>query len=314
MEGGNGFRKRNNIRQRILNARGLYFLLSFGFIYVFIFNYIPMYGILMAFKRYSPRLGIWGSEWIGFYQFGRLFTSENFWLILRNTVVLSFYCLIAGFPLPVILALCVNHCMFRKFTKTVQTITFAPYFLSAVVIVGLITQLFALRTGGINLFLQSLGLKQINFMGSAAAFPHIYAWSNTWKGFGYSAIIYISSLASVDPAYHEAAVIDGASLWQRIWHIDLTTIRPIIVIMLILWMGSVLANDFEKIYLLQTPQNLYTSEVINTYVYKVGIDGQGGRADYSFGTAIGLFQNGVGIVLTLLVNKIANKISGEGMF
>jgi ABC-type polysaccharide transport system permease subunit len=171
-----------------------------------------------------------------------------------------------------------------------------------------------MRTGGVNLFLSFIGQEQINFMGSASAFPHIYTWSNTWQGVGYSSIIYISALAAVDPTYHEAAVIDGANIWQRIWHIDLITIRPIIVIMLILWMGSVLSNNFEKIYLLQTTQNLYTSEVIATYVYKTGIEGISGRADYSFATAIGLFQNGVGIILTLFVNKIANKVSGEGMF
>jgi ABC-type polysaccharide transport system permease subunit len=153
-------------------------------------------------------------------------------------------------------------------------------------------------------------------MGVASFFPHIYVWSGIWQGTGYSAIIYISALAAVDPTYHEAAVIDGANLWQRVWHIDLSTIRPIIIIMLILSMGGILGTNFEKAYLLQTPLNISTSEVISTYVYKVGlgISGGGSRPDYSFGTAIGLFQNVVGVVLTIVVNKISNMLTGEGMF
>jgi ABC-type polysaccharide transport system permease subunit len=171
-----------------------------------------------------------------------------------------------------------------------------------------------MRTGGVNILLRVLGFEEINFMGSAAMFPHIYVWSGIWQGTGYGAIIYISALAAVDPTMHEAAIIDGASLWQRIWYIDLASIRPIIVIMLILSMGGILGTSFEKTYLLQNPLNIDASEVISTYVYKVGLAGSSGRADYSFGTAIGLFQNVVGIVLTLTVNKIANMLSGEGMF
>jgi ABC-type polysaccharide transport system permease subunit len=173
-----------------------------------------------------------------------------------------------------------------------------------------------MRTGGINMLLSALGLAEINFMGSAALFPHIFVWSGIWQGTGYSAIIYISALAAVDPTYHEAAVIDGANLWQRVWHIDLTIIRPIIVIMLILSMGGILAGNFEKTYLMQSPLNITNSEVIATYVYKVGLGvGVGNsRPDYSFGTAIGLFQNVVGVILTLAVNKIANILTGEGMF
>jgi multiple sugar transport system permease protein/putative aldouronate transport system permease protein len=298
--------------QRRLNVRGLYLLMFIPLIYVIVFNYIPIYGVLMAFKRFTPRLGIWGSPWVGFYNFKRLFNSPNFLQILRNTLVLSVYSLAAGFPFPLILAICVNHGVFRRFSKLTQTITFAPHFLSSVLVVGLITQLLSLRTGGINILLSSLGFQGINFMGSAALFPHVYVWSGIWQNAGYGAIIYISALAAVDPTYHEAAIIDGANLWQRIWHIDLTTIRPIIVIMLILSMGGILGGNFEKTYLMQSPLNITASEIINTYVYKVGLTSD--RPDYSFGTAIGLFQNVVGVILTITVNKIANKLSGEGMF
>jgi multiple sugar transport system permease protein/putative aldouronate transport system permease protein len=307
---------KTTLKRRFLNSRGLYLLMLIPFVYVFIFNYIPIYGILMAFKRFQPRLGVWGSPFVGFYNFERFFTSPNFLLIIRNTLVLSVYGLIAGFPFPLILAICVNHSLHRNFKKTVQTITFAPYFLSAVLLVGLVTQVLGMRTGGVNILLSALGLPEINFMGSPSFFPHVYVWSGIWQGTGYGAIIYISALAAVDPTYHEAAVIDGASLWQRVWHIDLITIRPIIVIMLILSMGGILAGNFEKAYLMQTPLNMAVSEIIPTYVYKVGLGvGTGtSRPDYSFGTAIGLFQNVVGVILTMTVNKITNLLTGEGMF
>jgi multiple sugar transport system permease protein/putative aldouronate transport system permease protein len=298
--------------RRRWNVRGLYFLLFIPLAYIIIFNYVPIYGVLMAFKRFQPRFGVWRSPWVGFYNFERLFKSPNFLLILRNTLVLSLYSLAAGFPFPLILAICVNHSFFNRFKKLTQTISFAPYFLSSVIVVGLVTQVLDMRNGVISIVMQSFGVKPVNFMGSAALFPHVYVWSGIWQSTGYSAIIYISALAAVDPTYHEAAIIDGANLWQRIWHIDLTTIRPIIIIMLILSIGGILGGNFEKIYLMQNPLNINTSEIINTYVYKVGLTSD--RPDYSFGTAIGLFQNIVGVILTMTVNKIANKLSGEGLF
>jgi ABC-type polysaccharide transport system permease subunit len=298
--------------KRRWNYKALYLLILIPFAYVVIFNYIPMYGVLMAFKSYQLKAGIWGSPWVGFYHFERLFTSPNFFKILRNTLVLSVYGLIAGFPFPIILAIFINHSRRLRIKKTIQSITFAPYFLSTVIMVGLLTQILGLRTGGVNLLLSALGFEQINFMASVAAFPHIYVWSGIWQGTGYGAIIYISTLAAVDPNLHEAALIDGANLWQRVWHIDLSTIKPIIVIMLILSMGGILGSNFEKIYLLQTPQNMSVSEVIATYVYRVGM--LSNRPDYSFGTAIGLFQNIIGVFLTLTVNRIALALTGESMF
>ncbi|MDR1566068.1 MAG: ABC transporter permease subunit [Treponema sp.] len=231
---------------------------------------------------------------------------------MRNTLSLNFYGLIAGFPFPIILAVFINHSRLFKFKKVVQSITFAPYFISMVILVGLMTQIFGLRTGIINVLLSKAGMEEINFMASTAAFSHLYVWSGIWQGAGYSAIIYISTLATVDPSLHEAALIDGASLLQRIWHIDLSSIRPIIVIMLILSMGGILGSNFEKIYLMQAPQNYSVSEVIATYVYKVGLATS--RPDYSFGAAIGLFQNLVGVAMTVAVNLTARKLTGEGMF
>jgi ABC-type polysaccharide transport system permease subunit len=300
------------MNKRFLNSRALYALLAIPVIYVFVFNYIPIYGVLMAFKQFQPRLGVWGSPWTGLYNFGRFFNSPNFSIVLRNTLVLSVYGLIAGFPFPIIMAIFVNHCLLKRTKRIIQSITFMPYFLSAVLLVGLINQVFGMRTGVLNHLLSSWGLKEINFAGSPLWFPHIYIWSGIWQGTGYGAIIYISALSSVDPTYHEAAVIDGASLWQRVWHIDLIMIRPIIIIMLVLSMGGMLGTNFEKIFLMQTPLNTSASEVITTYVYKVSLGAS--RPDYSFGTAIGLFQNVVGVILTLIVNKLANALTGEGLF
>jgi ABC-type polysaccharide transport system permease subunit len=298
--------------RRILNARGLYFLVALPFIYVTIFNYVPMYGILMAFQRFQSRLGVWGSPWVGFYQFQRLFASPSFYKILRNTLTLNIYGLIVGFPFPIIFAVFINHFLLRRFTKTIQTISFAPHFLSTVIIVGLIGQIFSYRIGIINFFLKSLGFESINFLSSSALFPHLYVWSGVWQATGFSAVLYIATLAGVDPTLHEAGTIDGANLWQRVWHIDLPAIRPIIVISLILSMGGILGSGFEKAYLLQNNLNLDVSEVIATYTYKVGINSD--RPDYTFGTAIGLFQNVIGVLMTLIVNKIADKLTGEGFF
>jgi ABC-type polysaccharide transport system permease subunit len=311
-----GTAKKDSPLKKLYGSRHLLILLFIPFVYVLIFNYQPIYGIIMAFKRFAPRTGIWGSPWVGLYNFNRLFNSPNFYIILRNTLVLSLYGLIAGFPFPVIMAIFVNHCLLRRFTKFTQSVTFAPFFLSPVLLVTLITQILGMRSGGVNVVLSALGLEQINFMASAALFPHVFVWSGIWQGAGYYAVIYISALAAVDPTYHEAAVIDGANLWQRVWHIDLVTIRPIIIISFILSMGGILGVGFEKTYLMQTPLNIDASEIISTYVYKVGlgIGGAVSRPDYSFGTAIGLFQNVVGVILMLLVNKTANRLSGEGMF
>ncbi|MCL2318640.1 MAG: sugar ABC transporter permease [Treponema sp.] len=307
--------KQTSLGRRIINARGLFFLLIVPVAYVVIFNYIPMYGVIMAFKDFSPKKGIWGSDWVGLYNFSRFFTSPNFWIILRNTVVVGLYGLVTGFPFPIILAIFVNHCFLTRFKKVVQSITFAPYFFSAVILVGLITQILGTSAGGLNLLLKNFGVEPINFLGSAAIYPHLNVWSGVWQHTGYGAIIYISALAAVDPTLHEVAMIDGANLWQRVIHIDMATIRPIVVIMLILAMGNIMTRlSFEKAFLLQNPLNISWSEIISTYVYKVGLGIGGNRADYSFGTAIGLFQNVVGVILTLTVNKVANMISGEGLF
>lgn len=297
---------------RILKARYLYLLLLIPVVYVFIFNYIPMYGVTIAFKKFTPSQGIFGSDWVGLYNFERFFSSPQCLNIIWNTVRLSLYSMIAGFPFPIILAVALNYCKFTPLKKTVQSLTFMPYFLSAVLMVGLMTQVLSVRGGVVNSLITALGFEPINFMGNPDMFDHVYVWSGIWQGTGYSAIIYISALSSVDPTYHEAAMIDGASIWQRIWHIDLTTIRSTIILLLILNVGSILNIGFEKIYLMQNPLNTSVSSVISTYVYNISL--KAAQPDYSFGTAVGLFQNVVAVILTLIVNWIANRVSGEGLF
>ena len=305
-------RQQSRVWKKIANARYLYFMLLLPVAYVILFNYIPIGGVVMAFQRYSPMDCILGSEWVGLYNFMRFFNTPSFWNILRNTLSISLYSLFVGFPFPIILAVMINHCLLPRFKKTVQTITFAPYFLSAVLLVGLLMQVLSLRSGIVNILLENLGFARMDFMGNPKLFNDIYVWTGIWQQTGYSAIIYISALAGVDTSYHEAARIDGATMWQRIWHIDLATIRPTVVIMIILSMGSILNVEFERAFLMQNPINLSASEIISTYVYKVSVATS--RPDYSFGTAIGLFQNVISIILTLIVNKIVDKVTGEGMF
>lgn len=288
----------------------LYLFIAPCILYLIIFNYIPLYGIQLAFKEFSPSLGIWGSEWVGMEQFRRFFGSYQFWDLLRNTLVLSLYSLCVNFPIPILLALLLNYAISKRFKKFVQTVTYAPYFLSVVVLVGMIEVFFS-ADGPINRILQMTGREQpILFMGNPAYFKHIFVWSGTWKQAGWGAIIYIAALASVSPELHEAAIMDGANKLQRILHVDIPAISPIAVIMLIMNVGNIMNLGFEKAYLLQNDINISASEIISTYVYKVGIL----SSQYSYSTAIGLFNNVINFILLVSVNHISKKLSGSGLW
>ncbi len=302
--------RRQTLFTRVKRRWGLCLLLLIPIVYVFIFNYTPMYGVLIAFMRFNPKLGILGSPWVGLYQFERFLGSVKFGQIMVNTLSVSLYSLLAGFPIPILLALGLTHLKSSKYRKTVQMMTYAPYFLSTVIMVALLSQLLNMRSGLLNRFIMMLGMDPVNFMGSAASFRHVYVWSGVWQEMGYGAIIYISALSSVDPQLHEAASIDGASMWKRILHIDLPGITPTIVIMLILRMGSLLSVGFEKVYLMQNPTNLAVSELIETYVYKVGLTAA--RPDFSYATAVGLFQNVISFILVMTANFVAKKVSDNG--
>ncbi|MDE6851727.1 MAG: ABC transporter permease subunit [Lachnospiraceae bacterium] len=280
-----------------------YLLIAFPLIYIIIFCYVPMPGILMAFERYSPSKGLLGSEWVGMQNFKQFFASPSSGRIIWNTLRIGLYSLIVGFPIPIILAIAVNEVANRHFKKTVQMVTYAPYFISTVVMVGILSQITDPRLGILNTIIQFFGGEAVNFMGNPDMFDHLYVWSGIWQGVGYNSVIYIAALAGVSKELQEAAVVDGASRWKRIWHVDLPSIRPQIVILLIFNVGNILNIGYEKIYLMQNDLNIQKSEIISTFVYKVGLV----NADYGFSTAIGLFNALISIILIAIANMIAKK-------
>jgi multiple sugar transport system permease protein/putative aldouronate transport system permease protein len=290
----------------------LYILFLLPVLYILIFKYVPMYGVQIAFKNFIATKGIWGSDWVGFSHFIRFYNSYEFWMIIRNTLILSGYSLVAGFPLPIILALSLNYVSNKFFKKTVQMVTYAPHFISVVVMVGIIFQFTDPRTGIINHLVQFLGFDPINFMGNPSYFTSVFVWSGIWQNVGFSCIIYLAALSTIDPALHEAAVIDGANKMQRMWHVDIPGIMPIAIILLIMNTGHILDVGFEKVLLMQNPLNIQTSEVIDTYVYKIGLASP--AANYSYSSAIGLVKTIISLILLLTVNKIAQKTNQASLW
>jgi putative aldouronate transport system permease protein len=304
--------KRTAAARRMRQGWQLYAMLALPLIYLAIFNFWPILGVQIAFRNYNPLGGIWGSPWVGFDNFDRFFHSYLFWRLIKNTLILDGYNLIAGFPIPIILALSLNYVRRRWFAKSVQMITYAPYFISTVVIVGMLFVLMDPRTGIVGIGLGKLGITAPDFLSSAGWFRHVYVWSGVWQTMGYSAVIYLAALAGIDPELHEAARVDGATRIKRIWHIDLPGIAPVATILLILSMGTILTTGFEKVLLMQNPLNGQTSEVIDTYVYKVGLASE--VPQFSYAAAIGVFQSVVGLVLLLTVNQIAKKVNNSGLW
>ena len=268
-----------------------------------------MYGLQIAFKNYRAVDGIWGSDWVGFLNFERFFNSFYFWTIIKNTLLINLYQLLL-FPISIIVALSINELKNGPFKRFTQTLTYAPHFISVVVMVGIIVAFLNPVTGIINLAIQALGGQPLSFMTMPGWFQSIFVFSGEWQNLGWGAIIYLAALAAVDPQLHEAAVMDGATRLQRIWHINLPSILPTIVILLILQMGNFMLVGFEKIYLMQNPLNLSTSEVIQTYVYKTGLL----QAQYSFSTAVGMFNAVINFVVLIAFNQIAKRVSGTGLW
>lgn len=298
------------IKKSILKHWQLYLVIAVPITLVFIFSYIPMYGVQIAFKDFIPTKGILGSPWVGLKHFNRFLNSPNFWVYIKNTIQISLYSLVAGFPIPILLAIGLNECASMKFKKTVQMITYAPHFISTVVMVGIILMVLSPRGGIVNTILGSLGMETIDFMGVPQYFKHIYVWSGIWQGMGYSSIIYFAALQSIDTSLHEAAVVDGASKLQRIWHIDLPGILPTIIILLIMNIGSIMNVGYEKILLMQNSLNLAESEIISTYVYKIGLVNN----QYSFSSAVGLFNSVINTILLVTVNWIAGKVGETSLW
>jgi len=295
---------------RIVENRDLYLFCLPGIIITLIFHYWPLYGAQIAFRDYSARAGIWGSPWVGWEHFIRFFNSPNAGLIIWNTLVLSVYGLVAGFPIPIILALLLNSFRHKKYGKVIQSVTYAPNFISTVVMCSMIILFLSPRVGLVNKLLEMAGLPTVNFMGERSLWRHIYVWSGIWQTAGYSSIIYIAALAGVSKELQEAAIVDGASRAQRIWHVDLSAIRPTIVILLIFNCGSIMSIGFEKVYLMQNAINISTSEVISTFVYKVGLQ----NANYSFSTAVGLFNSIISFVLMMIVNQLSKKLTDTSVW
>ncbi|MBS6860529.1 MAG: sugar ABC transporter permease [Clostridiales bacterium] len=297
--------------QQMKKSYMLYIFLLPAVIMVAIFCYAPMYGVLMAFQNYSPSKGILGSPWVGFEWFERFFNIPRFWQILGNTLTLSVYSLIVGFPIPIILAVLINSVESNRFRRVTQTVTYMPHFISTVVLVGMITVFLSPRSGFLNHMLEMFGAAEDTYyMGVAEYFPHIYVWSGVWQDMGWNSIIYLAALTGVDQALHEAAQVDGATKLQRIWHIDLPAIIPTMVILLILNVGSIMSVGYEKVFLMQNDLNIMSSEVISTYVYKIGLTQQ----QFSYSAAIGLFNNVINFILLITVNKISAKLSGSSLW
>lgn len=285
------------------------FILPTIIIYL-IFRYYPMYGIQIAFKDFTPSLGIWASEWVGFEHFQRFFDSYNFWNIIENTLLLSVFSLIFGFPMPIIVALMLNMVMRERFKKFVQTVIYAPHFISTVVLVGMMHVFLSPNSGIVNHIIKFFGGDPIMFMASETWFRPLYILSGIWQDTGFSAIVYLAALAGVNPELHEAAIMDGANKWRRIFHIDIPGILPTIIILLVLAMGNIMNVGFEKAFLMQNDLNYSTSNIIPTYVYEQGIQ----RSQYSFSTAVGLFNSVINVILLVTVNYITRKLTETSLW
>lgn len=301
--------KKGLMLKKIFSNYQLYLFLLPALIYFIVFHYVPMYGVLIAFKDFVATKGIMGSPWVGFKHFERFFESYQFWTLIKNTLGLSVIQLIVGFPLPIILALMLNQIRSEKYKRFVQTVVYAPHFISVVVLAGMIYVFFS-NNGLINNFIMMFGGDPISFMAKPEWFKPLYIASGVWQETGWAAIIYLAALAGVSPELHEAAVMDGANKWQRILHVDIPAIMPTAVILLILSVGSIMNIGFEKAYLLQTPMNQPAAEIIPTYVYKMGLQ----QAQYSFAAAVGLFNAVINLILLVAVNKFAKKLSGTGLW
>jgi len=289
----------------------LYFVIALPMAFLVTFNYWPLIGLQIAFRNYNPIQGMWHSPWVGLSQFRAFIDGPYFWPVLRNTLRISLYSVVIGTPATIILALAINEVKHARFKRLAQMVSYAPYFISTVVVVGIIQIVLSPDSGPLLQMANLFGVHHLpHLMASPSAFPSIYVWSGIWQETGYGAVIYLAALSSVNPELYEAARIDGASRLQRIRHIDLPSITPTIVILLVMSVAGLLNVGFEKAFLLQNPLNNSSSEVISTYVYKTGLL----DSNFSFAAAVGLFNSIVGLVLLVIVNFVARFVSDESLF
>ncbi len=310
-KGKNSIALQNNFKN-IKLAWQLYVLLLLPVIYIIMFAYVPMFGIQIAFKKFSATKGIWGSPWVGLRYF-RFLQQEEFRQAFINTITVSVYSLVAGFPIPILLALGLNVMRNKAYKKTVQMVTYLPHFISTVVMVGILTQFFNTKVGLFKQIYDILfpnGSYDASPMGSASAFQHLYVWSGIWQNMGWSTIIYLAALSNSDIEQTEAAIIDGATRLQRVWHIDIPTILPTAIILLIMNTGQLMNVGFEKVLLMQADTNLSKSQIISTFSYKRGIIMQ----QFETGTAIGLFNSVINLILLVSVNAISRRVSETSLW
>lgn len=293
-------------KKMILRNWDLYLLILPTVAFFIIFKYAPMYGVQIAFRDFIPSEGIWGSEWVGWDNFNRFFSSPYFKSSLWNTITLSFLNQFINFPFPIILALLLNQCETRWYQKTVQTVSYAPYFISVVVMVGLLNFFLSPTSGPINAIIKALGGNAVNFMGEPGIFKWIYVFSDTWQNSGYNAVIYIAALAGISPEYYEAAMVDGATKFKRMLYIDIPFLMPTICVLFILGAGRIMSMGFEKAFLMQNSLNLEKSEIIATLVYKYGMI----QSDFGLSTAVSLFNTVVNLIFIVTVNWVTGKLSG----
>jgi len=303
----NGHKRR---LRKIVRGWQLYTFLLPALIYYIVFHYAPMYGIQIAFRDYTARGGIMGSKWVGFKHFFQFFALPQFGILMKNTILLSLMALAIGFPLPIVFALMLNEVQKVRFRKVVQNLTYAPHFISTVVLVGMVTAFLSPSSGIINKLMVNLGGEKRDYMARAEYFRWIYCISGIWQNLGWGSILYLSALSGIAMELHEAAQIDGATRLQRIWHVNLPGIMPTIIITLILNVGNILNIGFEKVYLMQNSLNLESSEIISTYVYKMGLQ----KAQFSFSSAVGLFNAVINFSLLTLVNSLSKRLTETSLW
>ena len=302
--------RRKKAFRKALSNYELYLFILPALATIIIFNYVPMYGVQIAFKDFIATKGITGSPWAGFKHFERFFNSYYFSNIITNTRRLSIYATVVAFPVPIILALLLNEVRSSYYKRFIQTVTYAPHFISMVVMTSMIISFLSPSSGFVNQLLKVLGKEPIAFMEKKDMFPSIYVFSGIWQNAGWNSVMYFAALSAIDPELYEAGRVDGCTRLQKIWHIDIPGIVPMIVILLILNTGNIMSVGFEKVYMLQNNLNIETSEVISTYVYKVGLQ----RAEFSFATAVGLFNSIVNFILLVSVNAISRRLGQSSLW
>lgn len=305
--------EKKTLRQLVSRDRHLLLMFLPVFIFYIVFCYLPMAGLAMAFQDFkmgSGFVGVFTSEWVGLKWFQQFFNSVFAWRLIRNTFLLSFYSLIFGFPIPIIFAICITQLRNQRVAKVAQVITYLPYFISTVVVVGMMTNFLSPSSGIINQIIKAFGGKPINFMSNPAWFRRLYVISGSWQSFGFNAIIFVAAIMGIDPSLYEAMKVDGASRWQQIIHLILPMIADTVILLLIMTLGNLLNVGFEKVYLMYSPAVYETGDVIATYVYRQGIENK----NFSYAAAVGLFYSAVGFVFVMASNSLSRRVTGSSLW